>query len=59
MSKKKAVDCQLYQLHWARPQYVRVDFFDKKNRVMMSSVDVVLNYEYLDADILNGYLRSR
>ena len=59
MSKKKAVRCELYQLHWSRPNYVRVDFLDKKDRVMMSSVDVVLNYDYLDETLLNGYLLSR
>ena len=59
MSKKKAVNYELSYLHSSRPQYVKVDFLDKKGRSMMSSVDIVLNLEYLDEDILRGYLLSR
>ena len=59
MSKKKAVAYDLNYLHPSRPQYIRVAFLDKKGRTMMSSVDLVLNMEYLDEDILQGYVRSR
>lgn len=46
MSKKKAVDYSLAYIRQGRP-YVSIDFLDKKGRVMMSSVDVVLNSLYL------------
>ena len=59
MSKKKAVAYDLNYLHQSRPHYIRVDFLDKKGRTMMSSVDLVLNMEYLDEDILRGYVLSR
>ena len=59
MSKKKAVNYDLNYLHPSRPHYIRVDFLDKKGRTMMSSVDLVLNMEYLDEDVLQGYVRSR
>ena len=59
MSKKKAVAYDLNYLHSSRPHYIRVDFLDKKGRTMMSSVDLVLNMEYLDEDILRGYVLSR
>ena len=59
MSKKKAVSYDLNYLHPSRPHYIRVDFLDKKGRTMMSSVDLVLNMEYLDEDVLQGYVRSR
>ena len=59
MSKKKAVDYHLSYVHPSSPQYAHVAFLDKKGRTMMSSVDVVLNMEYLDEDILRGYLISR
>jgi hypothetical protein len=65
MSKKKAVDYELAYLRPGRP-YVSIDFLDKKGRVMMSSVDVVLNSMYLtdgaddwDYDKLNGFVRTR
>jgi len=47
MSKKKAVECNVYYLHWNNPNYVSIDFIDKKGRKMMSSVDVALNVNYL------------
>lgn len=34
-------------------------FFDRKERRMMSSVDVVLNLDYLDDDLILGYVISR
>ena len=66
MSKKKAVDYFLSYIHHSKPHYVQIDFLDKKNRTMMSSVDVVLNAVYLmddndnwDYEKLNGFVRSR
>ena len=66
MSKKKAVDYFLSYIHHSKPHYVQIDFLDKKQRTMMSSVDVVLNTLYLtngegdwDYAKLNGFVRSR
>ena len=60
MSKKKATSYEIYYVHQkSRPEYIRIDFIDKKGRVMRSSVDVLLNMEYLDGDILDGYVLSR
>jgi len=59
MSKKKAVDYELSYIHHSRPQYVKIDFLDKKGRKMMSSVDVLLNMEYLTAEYLRGFVYSR
>lgn len=66
MSKKKAVDYTLDYIHPSRPHYVQINFLDKKGRVMMSSVDVVLNSLYLtngeddwDDQKLNGFVRTR
>ena len=60
MSKKKATSYEIYYVHHkSRPEYIRIDFIDKKGRVMRSSVDVLLNMEYLDADVLDGYVLSR
>ena len=65
MSKKKAVDYELAYLRPTRP-YVSIEFFDKKGRKMMSSVDVVLNSMYLtdgaddwDYDKLRGFVKTR
>ena len=65
MSKKKAVDYSLAYLRHNRP-YVSIEFFDKKGRTMMSSVDVVLNSMYLtdgaddwDYDKLRGFVKTR
>jgi len=65
MSKKRAVDYQLSYLHKNRP-YIKMDFIDKKGRVMMSSVDVLLNSEYFtngeddwDYHRLAGFVRTR
>lgn len=65
MSKKKAVDYGLEFLHPSRP-YVVIEFFDKKGRVMRSSVDVLLNSSYLtdgegdwDYRSLAGFVRTR
>lgn len=66
MSKKKAVDYLLSLVHPNRPQYVQIDFLDKKGKTMRSSVDVVLNTLYLtdgaddwDYDKLYGFVRTR
>ena len=60
MSKKRAVNFDLSYVHYkSRPEYVKVDFLDKKDRTMMSSVDVLLNLEYFDEDDLRGFVRAR
>lgn len=65
MSKKKATDFYLTALSENRP-YVQMHFLDKKDRVMMSSVDIVLNVEYIiteerewDLTKLRGFVRTR
>ena len=60
MSKKKAVNYDLSYIHFkSRPEYIKVDFIDKKGRTMMSSVDVLINLEYFDAADLDGFVRAR
>jgi len=65
MSKKKALDYELSYVGPAFKEYVRISFLDKKNRIMMSSVDVVLNAKYLvkdedwDLEMLQGFVRTR
>tara|TARA_R110002012_G_C11312857_1_gene574818 strand:- start:66 stop:248 length:183 start_codon:yes stop_codon:yes gene_type:complete len=60
MSKKKAVDYDLAYIHFrSRPEYIKVDFLDKKGRTMMSSVDVLINLEYFDENDLKGFVRAR
>lgn len=66
MSKKKAID---YELNYIGPPsrgFVSISFLDKKGRIMMSSVDVVLNTAYLndgaddwDYEKLKGFVRTR
>jgi hypothetical protein len=65
MSKKRAVDYQFSYLHKNRP-YICMEFLDKKNRVMMSSVDVLYHSEYLlseegewDYKKLQGFMITR
>ena len=65
MSKKRATDYQLRYIHNERP-YVAIDFIDKKGRVMMSSVDVLLNSTYFtdgaddwDYVALAGFVKTR
>jgi len=65
MSKKKAVDYTLEYLRPNRP-YLSINFIDKKGRTMISSVDVVLNSNYLstedgewDLTKLNGFVATR
>ena len=60
MSKKKAINFDLSYIHYrSRPEYVKVDFIDKKGRTMMSSVDVLINLEYFDEGDLKGFVRAR
>jgi hypothetical protein len=60
MSKKKAVGYDLSYVHYlSRPEYIKVDFLDKKGRKMMSSVDVLINLEYFDERDINGFVRAR
>ena len=59
MSKKKAHFYTLDPLPGTRQNLVTMNFFDRKERKMMSSVDVVLNLDYLDDDVIRGYIISR
>lgn len=66
MSKKKAVDYYLSYVGPAHKGYLKIDFLDKKNKMMLSSVDVVLNTAYLtngaddwDYDKLRGFVKTR
>tara|TARA_R110002012_G_scaffold59586_1_gene156008 strand:- start:642 stop:824 length:183 start_codon:yes stop_codon:yes gene_type:complete len=60
MSKKKAVNYDLSYIHFkSRPEYIKIDFIDKKGRTMMSSVDVLINLEYFDAADLDGFVYAR
>lgn len=58
MSKKKAAFYTFTLLADNRP-YVSMDFYDKKQRKMLSSVDVVLNLEYHDEDDIARFVGSR
>jgi hypothetical protein len=60
MSKKKAVNYDLNYVHFkSRPEYIKVDFLDKKGRTMMSSVDVLINLDYFNAIDLDGFVMAR
>ena len=60
MSKKRAVSYDLSYIHYrSRPEYIKVDFIDKKGRTMMSSVDVLINLEYFDVADLDGFVLAR
>tara|TARA_R110001592_G_scaffold108250_3_gene302764 strand:+ start:1054 stop:1233 length:180 start_codon:yes stop_codon:yes gene_type:complete len=59
MSKKRAIDFDLTYVHINKPHYLNVGFLDKKGRVMMSSVDIVINTEYFDEEMLRGFVRAR
>jgi len=60
MSKKRAIDYQLSYVHFrSHPQFATIEFLDKKNRVMRSSVDVVINLEYFDGKTLKGFAYTR
>ena len=66
MSKKKAIDYHLSYVGPPHKGYLKIDFLDKKNKMMLSSVDVVLNTAYLtngaddwDYDKLRGFVKTR
>jgi hypothetical protein len=58
MSKKKACFYTIHQLAANRP-YVTIEFYDHKERRMLSSVDVVLNLEYHDDHQIGSFVTSR
>lgn len=58
MSKKKAQFYNLDLLSKNRP-HATINFFDHKERCLLSSVDVVLNLEYYDQDSIWGFVTSR
>ena len=60
MSKKKAVSYDLSYIHYlSHPEYIKIDFIDKKGRSMMSSVDVLINLDYFNAIDLDGFVSAR
>ena len=60
MSKKRAVNYDLtYVHHRSRPEYVNLDFLDKKGKRLMSSVTMLLNLDYFGSDDLEGFVRAR
>lgn len=60
MSKKRAIDYDLTYVHYkSRPEYVNLDFLDKKGKRLMSSVSILLNLEYFDENDLNGFVKAR
>ena len=60
MSKKRAVNYDLSYVHFrSRPEYVNLDFLDKKDRKLMSSVSILLNLAYFDEDQLEGFVKAR
>lgn len=58
MSKKKAQFYTLTQLAANRP-YATIDFYDHRERRMISSVDVVINMEYHDDSHVAAFVASR
>jgi hypothetical protein len=59
MSKKKARFYTLEPLPGNKQSLARMHFFDSKERRMMSSVEVILNLDYLDDSLILGYIISR
>ena len=60
MSKKKAVNYDLAYTHYrSNPNYINVDFIDKKGRAMMSSVSLLINFEYFNAIDLDNFVKAR
>ena len=60
MSKKRAVGYELTYVHYrSHPEYVNLDFVDKKSRRLMSSVAMLVNLEYFDENDLDGFVRAR
>lgn len=58
MSKKKACFYTLTELSPNRP-YATIEFYDGKERRMLSSVDVALNMLYHDDQAIGAFVRSR
>jgi hypothetical protein len=58
MSKKKAEFYTLSLLADNRP-YATITFFDRRERRMLSSVDVVLNLEYYTEETIGSFIISR
>ena len=60
MSKKKAVGYDLAYTHYkSNPNYINVDFIDKKGRKMMSSVSLLINFDYFNAIDLDNFVKAR
>lgn len=59
MSKKKALFYTLEPVRGREGRYVTMHFFDRKERKMLSSVDLVLNLEYLDDQQIAAYVSNR
>ena len=60
MSKKRALNYDLTYVHYrSRPEYVNLDFLDKKGRTLMSSVAMMVNLEYFDENDLDGFVKAR
>ena len=60
MSKKKAVNYDIAYTHYrSNPNYINVDFIDKKGRKMMSSVSLLINFEYFNAIDLDNFVKAR
>lgn len=58
MSKKKALFYTLEPLR-GNERYVTMHFYDKRERRMMSSVDLLLNVEYLTEEAIAAFVRTR
>jgi|OM-RGC.v1.036820962 hypothetical protein len=58
MSKKKACFYTLVPLSKNRP-YATMEFYDRKERKMRSSVDIVLNLEYHDSRQIDLFVFTR
>ncbi len=60
MSKKRAVGYDLTYTHFrSHPEYINLDFIDKKGRKLMSSVTILLNLEYFGEDEVKGFVKAR
>jgi hypothetical protein len=60
MSKKRAIGYDLSYVHYrSHPEYVNLDFMDKRGKKLMSSVTIVLNLEYFGEDEIKGFVKAR
>jgi len=59
MSKKKALFYTLEPVRGREDRYVTMHFFDRKERKMLSSVDLILNLDYLDDQQIAAYVSNR